>query len=243
MQNLLFFSQDSNAIIGATDVMNYSVPNQIIVSTNLIRGCKNSNEILKRFSCVWYFGERNVSTSNLCHAPIAHFCPLSSVCRTQTTYRLYTSKHSAATLERPFLSQRDLRVKQRLCHKFCIEAGCKWLLLNILIVSQWFSALEVRWNLLVCKRLILCDSWFSLYISTSVLRLSGFCMDWLPEEECRWQSFRDSKHILFALKQPNGRKNTHGWSWMPSEIKKRIFDYLMPCFKGLFTPKTITVKF
>lgn len=155
MQNLLFFYQDSNAIIGATDVMNYSVPNQIIVSRNLIRGCKNSNEVLKRFCCVYDTLEREMwapPTSVTLQSLIsAHF----PVCAAHKPPTGFTRVNSAATLERPFLSQRDLRVKsQRLCHKFCIEAGCKWLLLNILIVSQWFSALEVRWNLLV---------WFSVW--------------------------------------------------------------------------------
>lgn len=143
-----------NAISGAADVRNYSVPNQIIVSRNLIGGVKIAtrywSDSLTHLLRVWYFREINVCTSIFCHASIAHFCPLS-------TYRLYTSKHGSATRERPFLSHRYLRLKsQHLCHKFCIEASCKGLFHNILIASEWFSALEVRRNLLVCKRLHLC---------------------------------------------------------------------------------------
>ncbi len=118
MQNLLFFSQDSNAISGAADVMNYSGPNQIIVSGNLIRGgvkiaTRYWSDSLAHLLCVWYFGEINV---NFCHAPIAHFCPLS----THTTSRLYTSKHTLRC-------SKGLK-SQRFGHKFCIEAGCKGLL-------------------------------------------------------------------------------------------------------------------
>lgn len=160
MQNLLFSSQNSNPISGAADVMNYSVPNQIIVSGNLIMGCKNSAEILERFCrpsllCMILWRDKcehlqNLSRSNHWFLPTFQ--------RELHTNNLRAQVNTALRCSPCFLKEHFFprEISQRSCHKLCLEViiakhfGC-------ISSIHWFQCARGQMKSLMCKRFFLCS--------------------------------------------------------------------------------------